>query len=180
MPLPKGTRTRYVHVLFKSSREHGVAYFATEERFLLPDVGNVEAWQPLLGVLRRGRFCDYLASDLGVRLCSPLVRNILDESATPADDLQWLPAEVASSQGSPRSYFILHFPSQLDVIDRSKSLMAGDVVVRPLLRAERFVGHSVFTYQGGGGITLYLRGDVERRLKAAGCTGLQFSGVLRA
>ncbi|HEY3358695.1 MAG TPA: hypothetical protein VGQ83_35940 [Polyangia bacterium] len=166
---------RYYSILFSSSKTFGVARFNTEELLFLPADGPVVGWQPLTGTLGRGEESDYLASNLAFRICSARMRAILEELATPADVLQWLPVHVANSRAELREYHVLHFPAPPDVIDRDRSIiMDDDVIVKVLLCAESAARHAVFSYPGGGSTTFLVNGEVKKRLQKAGCTGIQF------
>jgi hypothetical protein len=168
---------RYFNVLFHDdSQDLGVARSSDPELFFLPE-GEVVAWQPETLRLTDGDFGDYLANDLGVRLCSEKMRDIIDKNAGPRDDLRWLPVFVEDDSGVSRPYWVLHFPKPADVIDREKSVMVDDFVAKLALHGQKLVGHSVFSYREGGSLLLIVSEDVKARLVQSGCTGIQYSEV---
>jgi hypothetical protein len=165
----------YYKVLFQDNETLGVGY-TVEQRdlFFLPDSGRVENWQPINLVLRDGGFPDYLASNLGCRLCSEVLKRILDDGAAPADELQWLEVRVRKDT-EQRPYYILHFPNPPDVLDKSRTIFAGDFVVKAVLSIEKTKDHRVFAYPGCGCLPLFVAGDVNRAIQKHVCTGLEIS-----
>lgn len=130
------------------SDEFGVAYDQTEadgsDFFYSPRTGQeVENWVEREFSLRDGMYSDYQASDLGLRLCSEYMKEVLDANRASGDDCQWLPARVAS-ENETRQYFALHFPVSFDVIDERESLMGPGGVIKPVLKLEAVSHRSVF------------------------------------
>ena len=167
--------TKYYKVLFDDQGSYGVA--RTTERgelFALSDRRRVEDWKPLALELRDGTFADYLASNLGCRLCSERLRSILHDHASPLDQIQWLNVEVFRGT-EKRTYAILHFPSPPDVLNMTMSIVAGDFVVKPVLSKQAVEGHDVFSFPNGGELPLFVSEPVKRAIVAAGCTGLELS-----
>src|SRR6516165_2778709 len=109
--------TNYYKVRFQEEDRLGVGH-TVEKRdlFFLPDSGKVDRWQPLVLELRDGDYPDYLASNLGCRLCSERLKGILHSRASPADVLEWLEV-VVRKYDQDRRYFILHFPQPPDVLN---------------------------------------------------------------
>lgn len=169
--------SNYFRILFDDQGTFGVAYTVVKQRmFTLPDSGLVQDWKPPSLELRKGEFADYLASDLGCRLCSERLRSILQENASPDDELQWLDIEV--SRGSERRvYSILHFPNPPDIVSKEGSIFAGDFVVKPVLLRAAIGNHTVFSYPKAGELMLFVAESVKRAIEAVGCTGIEFSRV---
>lgn len=167
----------YYKILFGDDETFGVAYPVEKiGLFLLPESGPVQDWKPLTLELRDGEFADYLGSELGCRLCSDRLRSILQKHASPDDELQWLPVVV--QQGTEnRPYSILHFPNSPDVLNKEKTLFAGDTgfVVKAVFLPSALVNHSVFAYPGGGELSLFVSEPVKQAIEAAGCTGMELS-----
>ena len=154
--------TAYFKVLFGDQGTWGVAHTIEQrELFSLPLSGRVEDWMPFALELRDGEFVDYLASDLGCRLCSGKMRDILQRHASPKDELQWLPVNVFRGD-EQRSYAILHFPNPPDVLDKRGTLFAGDFVVKPVLFVEALHLHDVFSFPNGGDLRLCVSEVVKR------------------
>src|SRR5690242_6574940 len=91
--------------------------------FLLPYSGSVTDWTSLSLLLTNGDFVDYLASDLGCRLCSSRLKSLIQAHASDLDVLQWLPVTVMCSSDA-KDYFILHFPSPPDILNRDDTIFA--------------------------------------------------------
>lgn len=169
--------TKYFKLLFQDeSIEMGVARTSDPALFFLPE-GEIAAWQPITLQLTDGGFADYLANDMGVRLCSPKMRAVLEAAGGPGDVVRWLAVHVEYALGDSREYWILHFPSPFDVVHREQSILAGDFVAKLVLRNDRLTDRHVFSYPGGGGLPLIVTDRVKAALERAGCTGIEYSEV---
>jgi len=125
--------TKCYKVLFDDRGIYGVAKTPNKgPHFTLPDSGTVEDWQTLILELVEGDFADYLPSNLGCRLCSKRLKDLLESHASSVDELQWLPVIVREGT-EQRPYSILHFPNPPDVLNKEKSIFARDFVVKPVL-----------------------------------------------
>jgi hypothetical protein len=119
---------------------------------------------------------DYLANDIGLRLCSPLLRNVIEAQRSPVDNLQWLPVHVRTDNGMVHDYFALHFPWPLNSIDSDRSILAGDFVVKPVLSKKLLGDHAVFSLPART-TTMFVETTVRHAIEAAGCTGIEFDRV---
>ncbi|MCA9007090.1 MAG: hypothetical protein KDA70_17580 [Planctomycetaceae bacterium] len=163
-------------MLFNDEAIYGVAESIDDTKwFCLPYEGIVENWKPLKLKLVEGIFSDYLANDLGVRLCSERLKNLFDCHASSGDELQWLPVEVTGENGSSETYEILHFPNPPDILDKNKSIYALDSVVKPVLSKTAVSGHQVFAYPHAGELRLFVSETVKTAIKTEGCTGMELS-----
>jgi hypothetical protein len=169
--------TKSYKILFDDRGIYGVAKtLKTGPNFTLPDSGTVEDWQTLILDLVEGDFADYLASNLGCRLCSKRLKDLLDSHASSVDELQWLPVIVREGT-EQRPYSILHFPNPPDVLNKEKSLFARYFVVKPVLSEAAVGNHQVFSYPGGGEITLFVSRKVKLAIKSAGYSGMELSSA---
>jgi hypothetical protein len=162
----------FYRVSFREQRGVGVGYSRSESELVLPTNALVTDWKQPSMDLRDGVYADYLATDWGCRLCSEGMRKVLDEQASEHDQLQWLPVDVYEGNEA-RKYHVLHFPFQRDVLDRQKSLIYGERVVKPVLSASAAAGFSVFTYKGAGSLSLFISEPVADALRASKLTGIQ-------
>jgi hypothetical protein len=162
---------KYFNVYFDESEEFGTGRSRSDELLFLPERGPVIDWVELRLDLVEGDFPDYLASDLGCRLCSDRMRGVLESTALPADSLQWLPTEVIRGVDA-RRYWVLHFPEPVEALG-DKTLRQGDFVVKPVLSVARLKGHAVLTYPGAEGMALVVEEKVKDALERASCTGLE-------
>jgi hypothetical protein len=166
---------KYYQVLFCDKYCSGVASTSQNQQlFTLPYVGAVEFWVPIVLELREGDFSDYLSSTLGCRLCSPRLRNILDEYRSVDDEIQWLPVTVRKGEMAC-VYAVLHFPHPPDVLNKDKSIFAGEFVVKPVLSRTAVENHHVFAYPKAGEAKLFISGQVKMAIESAGCTGMELS-----
>jgi hypothetical protein len=171
----------YSKITFSDEIRFGVAHlqepailgacFPPPGILLLPYFGSVTGWNKLSLSLTDGDFVDYFASDLGCRLCSRRLKALLQAHASAMDVLQWLPVEVTSGIET-KEYFILHFPSPPDILDREKTIFAGTAVIKPVLSKQKIAGHKVLTYSEGGNLPLFVSDDVKSAIVEAGFTGL--------
>lgn len=162
---------KYFSIYFDESEELGTGRSRSEELLFLPDRGPITDWATLQLDLVDGAFPDYLASDLGCRICSDRMRNILDSLALPADVLQWLPIQVVSGDVI-RSYWVLHFPEPVEALGK-RTIWQGDFVVKPVLSVTRLNGHAVLTYPGAEGVGFVVNAEVKGALESASCTGFE-------
>ncbi|MBN73788.1 MAG: hypothetical protein CME32_31415 [Gimesia sp.] len=167
----------YFQILLDDEHEYGVATAIDyNELFFLPRSGAVSDWHPIKMKLTEGTFVDYLANDLGCRLCSRRLKNILQLSAALDDEFQWLPVEV-HKQREMCSYYILHFPNPPDILDKKRSLFAGDFVVKPAFSRDKIGGHQVFVYPKAGELKLFVSEAVKLAIEKEACTGMELSRV---
>ena len=167
----------YYQLLFQEEDALGVAHAPTPTQgLILPSLGLVESWKPLQFWLKDGKYPDYLANDLGYRLCSERLRGILDRYASPIDLLQWLEAEIRSTTDS-RKYYILHFPNSPNVLDPNRTIVAGNFVVKAVLSKCAVDGHHVFGYPNCGQLPLFVSDDVRQAIKKEKCIGIHIAGV---
>lgn len=162
---------KFFNVYFQEADHLAVGQSTSDELYFLPDRGPVIDWAPPHLELVGGSPPDYLASDLGLRLCSDKMRGILESCSSESDDLQWLPAEAALG-GDVLKYWVLHFPEPVPALG-ARSIRQGDFVVKPVFRVASLLGHSVLTYPGGEGVALVVNQIVRDALERAECTGME-------
>jgi hypothetical protein len=167
---------KYYRVHLSDDESLGVAKSRSPGLFMLQAEGEVVGWEPVALDLVEGDFSDYLASNLGVRLCSERMKEVLQRFAGPRDVLQWLPVRVFKGEDE-RQFFILHLPILDDVLG-SKTLFHEDVVIKPVLSLRRALGHAVFSYRGSEGVSLFIDERVRKALSEAGCSGAKYSLAL--
>jgi hypothetical protein len=162
-------------VFFNSADDLGVAYSDNaDELIFLPDTGSVESWNEIELTLSDGGFADYLANDIGGRLCSDRLNDILAAHASAKDKIQWLKVHV-NSEEEHRTYHLLHFPDPPDVINKQESILADHFVVKPVLSKQAVSGHSVFSYVNAGSLPLFVTDSVRDAILKSSCTGIEFS-----
>lgn len=168
---------KYFRMSFLEEDPHGIGETVGEEEVILPYRGEVRGWKPILLDLREGAYPDYLASNLGRRLCSEKLKAILSDGASPDDKLQWLPLNVRDGRES-RAYYLLHFPDPPDILDKRKTIFAAkDVVVKPVFLGKALEDHRVFTYRKNEGLPLFVVDEIKRELENKQCTGIDFLPV---
>lgn len=144
---------------------------------VLAEPGLVEDWEPLELVLREGSPTDYLANNLGVRLCSKRMRTAIEAASAGADQFQWLDAQVMDESGNVHTYYVLHFPTLPDVLDPDRTIKSrGWFVVMPVIAGSRVGAHRAFSFPGGSS-RMIVANDVRQAIEQAGCTGVDFAAV---
>jgi hypothetical protein len=116
---------------------------------------------------------DIAAAVDGVRLVSPLVRQIFDEHRTPNDIIQWIPGTVIDSSGIRLPYWVPHFPVHEDLIDAAHTTFGpGEVPIRYSLSLKKLAPHAV-TIISGRPLGFVLSQPVVDALRAADAKGIR-------
>lgn len=122
--------------------------------------------------LRDGEASDYLANDMGWRLCSAKMRNVVDAHLPSLLDA-WLPVSVTEG-GSERAYSVLLAPDASDALHRDRSIYSRQGrLVKPVIDRERVGEREVFTV-GERDLTMIVTESVRSALESAGCTGIRY------
>ncbi len=108
-----------------------------------------------------------------------VTRNNAEQGALPGVS-ESLKVEVAQDTEthvqSTHRYYILHLIEELDVVNRSLSIMGSpDQVIQPYLDLSKVGRHRIFNYKGGGDMRVCLHSNIRRALIDADCTGCYFS-----
>lgn len=156
---------------------NGVAYAPEGVSFkLLYRKGIVANWQTIEFTLKDGMFTDYQWNNMGWHMCSEKLKTLLTGCAGPDDFIQWLPVVVKNITGEQRNYHVLHLPIPCDVLSKTRTIMSGNIVVKPVLNASKIESHSIFTYSDEG-IKVYIAESIRKRIRTAKITGLDFLTV---
>jgi hypothetical protein len=167
----------FFKMLFQEQESLGVGRTTNSVGFALPYAGYVDKWTVPTLKIQDGDYPDYLASNLGCRLCSERLKGLLSRHCSASDVLQWLEVRV-QKDGQERVYYMLHFPIPPDVLHKTKTIFAGaDFVVKPVLSKTAVGDHRVFTYPKNEGLPLFVSAEVKLAIEFLGCTGIEFSRV---
>jgi hypothetical protein len=170
-------RRDYFYLHFANDPQHAVA-LAPDDPDLdkrLAGHGVVTDWSVLRFQLEPGEISDYLGNSFAYRLCSEKLMAILETARARIDSVQWLPA-VVTRDGVDHRYSILHFPEVPEVLDLSRTLMAGPVIVKAHLDRKLVDGHRLFGFPEET-VRLVVADDVKRQIEAGSCSGIVFSSV---
>jgi hypothetical protein len=135
----------YVHFADKPGLALAQAQYDPDLAKRLHSEGKVSEWETLGFVLDGGIVVDYLANTFAFRLCSQRLRDVIDSHRGDRDTVQWLHAVAVDRGGAELSYWVLHFPEVPDVLNKTKSVFSGSVMIKACLDAEQVAGHRVFT-----------------------------------
>ena len=153
----------------------GVAYIRDfTELNLIPEQCWVKEWETKHFSLKDGKYADYLPANIGCRLCSVKLHDVLEGCRSKKDILQWLDAEVKSEAGEKRRYYILHFPELEDLLNKTKSKYVRNILTKHVIDNQACAGHEVFSYIGGSKLSFVVSQKVREELKNAGCSGLVY------
>lgn len=134
-------------------------------------------WRPLHFVLEQGSIVtDYLANSFAFRLCSERLRDVIDQNKGIDDDVQWLPTTVEWPKGQQMSYWVLHFPTYPDVMNKTRTVTSGPVIVKAYLDPGLVRGHRVFS-RPRDSVSLIVADSVRKAISRSGCSGMTFSKV---
>ncbi len=167
----------FLHLLDEGAASVAHAEDDPDRDAALCEPGRVEEWCPLSLRLTGREAADYLANNAGARLCSPLLRDVIDEHLTPEHGVQWLDAAVVDRSGQRKPYFVLHFTSHPDVLDERRSITArGNFVVKPVIARSRAEAYHAFSFPGGS-TRIIVSNQLKDAIEAAGCSGVDFAAV---
>jgi hypothetical protein len=151
---------------------------------LIPNTGVISSWSPLDLFVKPGEWegplADYIHNDLGVRLCSKRLIELLEKIRSDDDKVQWLPAYVTDLEGNQVEYYVLHFPEPPDVLNLAQGETIYDkdsgVLIRPCISQDKAEAHRIFNIPG-----LYITTIVDESVKVVleleGMTGIEFSPI---
>lgn len=141
--------------------------------------GRVEDWEASSLIISRTKFADMQPEVRGLRLCSPRFREVIDAVRSPRDEVQWLDATVEDPIGEQRPYFVLHFPSVPDLLDRQGSTFGPGGVIRQVFRASALTGRVVVPPPDLPAMDFILADEGRRALEETGATdGVLFRPAL--
>ncbi|GEL96409.1 hypothetical protein [Cellulomonas composti] len=127
---------------------------------LLARPGRVELEEPLVWtwVNPDNPPGDVLTTIDSVRLVSPVVQQIFVEHLGPADEIQWIAAELELPDGTRLPQWVPHFPVLHDLLSDEGTDWAGNgVPMRYAYSRAKLTGHHVSVYSTRA-VTLEVRG----------------------
>ena len=140
---------------------------------LLAEPGRVEDW-PGLPLSLEGAALDYLPNNVGVRLCSTRLRDVVEAVRDRDDSMQWLSVSVTDPDGTVLPYWALHFVRHPEVLHEERTIRArGDFVVKPVVDSTRAARHQLFAFPGAT-TRMIVSQRARDAIVDAGCTGVVF------
>lgn len=148
---------------------------------LLPDEGWVTWPMPEFyqdTVKWTGPLGDWVRNDLGRRLCSKRLKDVLERFKAACDVVQWVPAYVTNAYGLREKYYFLHFPEPLDVLDPEKSVFDQEagILIKPYLSISKVGDHRLFTLRGLE-VTTIVSESVRQILETEGIATVTFAPI---
>lgn len=168
-------KKRYYFLDWLEKEKLGVAYAEEGYEFdLLLENRYYSVWTPVTFLLKDGGYADYQANDLGWPLCSDKLKSIIDLYISVNDIIQWLDVQIIASSRESRVYHILHLPQRPDVLDKKRTLFAGqDVIVKPYFRRNVITKYNVVSFYGGG-FRVIVSSELRKAISSSNCTGVDF------
>lgn len=165
--------------LFSIDYDHdvpGCAYAPPGVRWdRVPRSGLVKDWESLEFRLRDGVLCDYQSNDVGWRMCSTRMRELLEAGRDASDPIQWLPVNVVVDVAT-HAMWILHFPECPAVLDMDQTVFAPNgSIISPIYSASSIGHHRVFGEPGGKALATVLVEAVRNDLTNNKLTGLKLT-----
>jgi hypothetical protein len=151
----------------------GVGTYDPKRSLVLARAAEVDDWPPLEVAVEADELIDYLPNNVGPPLCSERMRGVIEQALGPLDHVQWLPAVVVDIFGTKHSYFVLHLPDDVDILDEAKSIIVDeDVVVKPVISLAKVKSRNLVRVRKSS--TLFLTEQLRQVLYAAHCSGVDF------
>ncbi len=175
---------RFFRVFFNQGRNcHYAVVDAPEELDVLdiPDSEYIENWEPISFTKRKedGELADFLSTDITKKLCSPKLKQVIDQNLTSKDmPVQWLPVTITKEEnGDTFSYFYPHFPEICDSLDEEETTFSPrGTVMRPCFSLTKIKDRSICNCRRSS--TLIMSKDLRKAIMEAECTGLKFEQTI--
>ena len=163
----------------KNFESYGVAY--ADDRVdidLIPANGTrIDNWDIIEFELRDGVYSDYQPNDLGVRLCSEKLKQVIDDNLLSQDNVQWLETIVRSDNSVEKKYHILHFPKNYPDIDYKKSVIMDNDIIKPIFLRSAFNHKHICSIPNEYGVEWYISKELKDKIVQAECTCISFTKV---
>ena len=151
---------------------------------LLRDRGVVTEWTPVEFCIQHGewegRAGDFVNNDLGWRLCSLRMKDLLDGLLSDSDKIQWLPSFVTDLSGQRTKHYVLHFPETPDILnldpDQTIYDEESEVLIFPCISLEKAAGYRIFNIRGLE-IATVVHASVKEAIEDAGMEGIDFHSI---
>ena len=116
---------------------------------------------------------DYLMNNSNLPLMSEKMKALLSGTQG-GEKATWYHVDVIDKKGRAWPYYIPYFKKIKKVVNKRKSEMADDVLVRAVLDAKKLDTLEFFPIEPGADIRLVVSKDVKSKLEEASLTGLEF------
>ncbi len=146
--------------------------------FELPDLTLEEVrrtWKAPRLTLHEGGWADGHGGNLTRILYSQRFRDVVEQHRGPRDAVVWVPFEV-EGKGEVRPYYLPLFPAPMDILDRQRSILVDDFVVKAVLDRRKVEGRQVLALEPDSD-RFFLSDAIVRVLQADGAQGLEFDTV---
>lgn len=174
--------TDFLYLTGVNDYRNGAGYLHGDTRPIrdfLHEQRPVTDWTPLVLTVKAGWLCDHQPNNAGCLLFSERLQSVLEDNRAEADILQWLPVTVVDVEEKSWPYWILHFLTRQDVLNKGKTLFVPgtNLVMKPYFDKALVRTHRVFSYPGAA-LALVVSSEVKQAIRQARCTGIEFSKAL--
>ncbi|MCD9017905.1 imm11 family protein [Parachryseolinea silvisoli] len=124
---------------------------------------------------------DYLLNGLRWPLMSPKMRNVIEHNLTGSEKIDWIAANVYGGD-EKRTYYVLRFKEENDVLDRVKTMFVegSDIMILSHYSIAKVKGLALFGVPGMFWeitASIYVNENMKNALHAAKLTGVKFEKI---
>ncbi|MCX6953086.1 MAG: hypothetical protein NTV51_13110 [Verrucomicrobia bacterium] len=125
-----------------------------------------------------GPLGDYMPTNIGGRVCSERLHQIVCGELKQRDAIQWLPVSVRDERGETHLFQALHFDQPNDeVLDRERTQSLAGAVIRPYFKRAALSGRSVFGLTGTPALEMFVSASLKAKMEGAQVTGICFMPI---
>lgn len=152
------------------------------ERYVFRIEGVINSWEHITFDIQKnsGLIADFLTSNLGGRLCSQKLKEIIERFKRPSDVIQWLPVNINFlDSGESFTYYHLHFINPFSGYSKEHSMFGPDgSLMSPAWIYEDIKDKEIFTCSGIFQYRLIFISDtITEKIEHEECTGLNFKST---
>lgn len=95
------------------------------------EVKPIEDWENAVFMLKYGYYLPFMDSNVSAQFANEELKNTIQE-IIPADyPLEFYPIQVKSEKYGDETYYLIHFKTIFDTIDKKNSIWAGNSITKP-------------------------------------------------
>lgn len=143
--------------------------------------GWINKWQEPSFIIPSGSgiLADYMSTDIGGRICSQELKEVIEENQSLIDKIQWLPVNIFDEDSDKAFvYYHLHFPEVENLLCMESSKFnprSGNSTV-PVYLFSKISDHSIFNsqraYEWTGAV---ICNEMKKKIESADFRGLELN-----
>ncbi len=125
-------KKQFYRFLLKDIKKHGVLYApkGTDTRFGT-EVLSIENWQNIEFELKGGIYLPFMNSNTNANFANEDLKNLIQEIIPVDYPLEFYPIRVKSEEYGDKIYYLIHFKTIFDVIDKKNSVWVVNSIAKP-------------------------------------------------